>query len=179
MITISNFIKALYPALKPGDEGDGFTTYGFATKVGAQPNFDFCMLYHEDMPTSPSLILTQSPARGRISPLQRIRGELAQWLEQRNHNPLVPSSNLGFATKNTRAYVQKRKPFVFHGTLLGHLGLTILPRYLFFSYSVGFRQHDPMHRGWGIRPPKYRHWWGHLPSPGGDYYSPSRNMCRK
>ncbi len=25
-------------------------------------------------------------------------GELAQWLEQRNHNPLVPSSNLGFAT---------------------------------------------------------------------------------
>ncbi len=42
------------------------------------------------------------------APLQRhnapsfvsARGELAQWLEQRNHNPLVPSSSLGFATKN-------------------------------------------------------------------------------
>jgi hypothetical protein len=31
-----------------------------------------------------------------------MRGELAQWLEQRNHNPLVPSSNLGFATNKTR-----------------------------------------------------------------------------
>ena len=32
------------------------------------------------------------------------RGELAQWLEQRNHNPLVPSSNLGFATKDSSTY---------------------------------------------------------------------------
>src|SRR5688500_11977709 len=31
-------------------------------------------------------------------PYKHTRGELAQWLEQRNHNPLVPSSNLGFAT---------------------------------------------------------------------------------
>ena len=30
-----------------------------------------------------------------------LRGELAQWLEQRNHNPLVPSSNLGFATNSS------------------------------------------------------------------------------
>ena len=56
-----------------------------------------------------------------------MRGELAQWLEQRNHNPLVPSSNLGFATKESKAYVQMRKPFVFHGTLLGQLWLTIRP----------------------------------------------------
>jgi hypothetical protein len=57
------------------------------------------MLFQGDMELVLLLILTERPAKGRISPLRRMRGELAQWLEQRNHNPLVPSSNLGFATK--------------------------------------------------------------------------------
>jgi hypothetical protein len=57
---------------------------------------------------TPALILTRRLGKGRISPLQQMRGELAQWLEQRNHNPLVPSSNLGFATKEPRSKVLNR-----------------------------------------------------------------------
>ena len=60
----------------------------------------FFLQDHGDSSGKSLLILTEFPAEGRIRPLRLIRGELAQWLEQRNHNPLVPSSNLGFATKN-------------------------------------------------------------------------------
>ena len=42
-----------------------------------------------------------SPQRQNAASCVYTYGELAQWLEQRNHNPLVPSSNLGFAT-NTK-----------------------------------------------------------------------------
>ncbi len=62
-----------------------------------KPSF-FFLKDHGDSSGKSLLILTESTAEGRIRPLWLIHGELAQWLEQRNHNPLVPSSNLGFAT---------------------------------------------------------------------------------
>ena len=73
-------------------------------EVQLEPPF-FFLQKHVDRNYKSLLILTESPAEGRIRPLWRIRGELAQWLEQRNHNPLVPSSNLGFATNESGAYV--------------------------------------------------------------------------
>ncbi len=42
-----------------------------------------------------------SPQRQNAASCDIAHGELAQWLEQRNHNPLVPSSNLGFATNKS------------------------------------------------------------------------------
>jgi hypothetical protein len=67
------------------------------------------------------------------------------------------------------AYVQMHEPFVFHGTLLGQLGLT---RYLFFSNIVGFLQEDPMLR-LGNALPKSGRWCAIL----GKSFEPVFQLC--
>ena len=49
------------------------------------------------------------PEAQNATPLKN-RGELAQWIEQRNHNPLVPSSNLGFATRFSCRSARSSRP---------------------------------------------------------------------
>lgn len=50
-------------------------------------------MYHIDPCQFMFLILTSLFHKGKMLPLIFTRGELAQWLEQRNHNPLVRGSN--------------------------------------------------------------------------------------